>query len=341
MVPVTELAARVGAELRGRSTVAINGVRSLETAGPTDLSVLASARYLDLLPRSRAGAVLVRSDLVHRLPNDERAYLVVSDVHRALAEVLDWIVPPPPSPSPGVHPTAVLGRGVDIDGTAYVGPYVVIGDETRVGPRTRIHAHAVIGSRCRLGADCVVEPHATIHDDVVLGDRVIVQSGARIGMEGFGYAATDSGVRRLRHVGGCVLEDDVEIGCNATVARGSLGETRIGRGTKIDNLVHIAHNVRIGARCFLAAQVGVAGSTTIEDDVIIGGQAGIAGHVVIGAGARVGAQAGVTNSVSPGVAVSGYPARPHHEALRAQAALFRLPELVRRWRRTLGSLTDG
>lgn len=337
MVPVTDLAAQLGAVLRGSANVTIEGVRALDAAGPHDLSLLTSARYLDLLARSRAGAVLVAEDLAGRLPDDGRAYLIVPDVAQALALALDRLAPPQPPPLAGVHPTAVVGNGVLLDPTASIGPYAVLGDDTVVGPRTRIHAHVVVGRRCRIGADCVLHPHATLHDDVVIGDRVIIQSGARIGMDGFGFATFPDGSRRLRHIGGCILEDDVEVGANTTIARGSVGDTRIGAGTKIDNLVQIAHNVRIGARCFLAAQVGVAGSTIIEDEVVIGGQAGVAGHIIVGARARVGAQAGVTASVPPGVAVSGYPARPHHEALRAQAALLQLPNLLRQWRRSRGA----
>ncbi|HEX8392716.1 MAG TPA: UDP-3-O-(3-hydroxymyristoyl)glucosamine N-acyltransferase, partial [Longimicrobium sp.] len=178
----------------------------------------------------------------------------------------------------------------------------------------------------------VLHPHVTLYDGVRVGDRCIVHGGARLGADGFGYVPDAAGLRKMPQVGGCVLEADVEVGANTTIDRGSIGDTVVGRGTKIDNLVMIGHNCRIGRHVIIVSQVGISGSTRVGDGAVLGGQAGVQGHIEIGAGARIGAQAGVTASVDPGVTVSGYPARPHREALRVQAAVFALPRLVERLR---------
>jgi UDP-3-O-[3-hydroxymyristoyl] glucosamine N-acyltransferase len=195
-----------------------------------------------------------------------------------------------------------------------------------------IGAHAVIGRGCVVGEESVIHPHATLYPAAIVGRRCVVHSGARVGKEGFGFVWHEGGHRRVEQVGGCVLEDDVEIGCNSTVDRGSIGDTVVGAGTKIDNLVHLGHNVRTGRHVIVIAQVGVSGSTRIGDGAVLAGQAGVGGHLEIGAGARIGAQAGVTADIPAGATYSGYPARPHREAMRAQAALFKLPDLLRRVR---------
>jgi UDP-3-O-[3-hydroxymyristoyl] glucosamine N-acyltransferase len=199
-----------------------------------------------------------------------------------------------------------------------------------VGPRARIGAQVVIGRGCRVGADALIHPHATLYDGVEVGERCIVHSGARLGSDGFGYVPEGGVLRKVPHVGGCRLEADVEVGANTTIDRGSIGDTVVGAGTKIDNLVQIGHNCRIGRGVIIVSQAGISGSTRIGDGAVLGGQSGFQGHIEVGAGARVGAQAGVTASVAAGETVSGYPARPHREAMRAQAALFKLPELLKR-----------
>jgi UDP-3-O-[3-hydroxymyristoyl] glucosamine N-acyltransferase len=201
---------------------------------------------------------------------------------------------------------------------------VVLEDGCSVG------AHAVIGRGARVGEGSVIHAQATLYPEVVVGKRCVVHSGARIGKEGFGFVWHEGGHRRVEQVGGCVLEDDVEIGCNSTVDRGSIGNTVVGAGTKIDNLVHLGHNVRTGRHVILIAQVGVSGSTSIGDGAVLAGQVGVGGHLEIGAGARIGGQAGVTADIPAGATYSGYPARPHREAMRAQGAVFRLPELMKR-----------
>ena len=231
---------------------------------------------------------------------------------------------------PTIHPTAVIGAGTEVAPSASIGPYAVLGGGTRVGERARIGAQVVVGAECEVGADAVLHPHVTLYDGVVVGARSVVHSGARLGADGFGFVPEGGGLRKVPQVGGCVIGEDVEIGANTTIARGSIGDTTVGAGTKIDNLVQIGHNCRIGRSVVIVSQVGISGSTRVGDGAVLGGQAGIQGHIEIGAGARIGAQSGVTASVAAGATVSGYPARPHREALRVQAAVFGLPRLLQR-----------
>ena len=204
----------------------------------------------------------------------------------------------------------------------------VLGRNVRLGRDCVIERHAVVGDGAVLGDECLVGAHASVGPAVELGARVVVNPGARVGGPGFAYAASSEGHVPLKHVGRCILEDDVEVGSNTTVDRGSIGDTVVGAGTKIDNLVQIAHNVRIGNRCIIMSQAGLAGSTVLEDDVLLAGQAGLAGHLKIGRGARIAAQAGVIGDVPAGSTYSGYPARPHREVLRQAAALKRLTPLT-------------
>jgi UDP-3-O-[3-hydroxymyristoyl] glucosamine N-acyltransferase len=216
-----------------------------------------------------------------------------------------------------------------------VDAYAVVGDGATLGERAWVGAHTVVGAGVRVGDDSELRPHVTLYPGTEVGSRTIVHAGARLGSDGFGYVYADGAHRKIPHVGRCVVGDDVEIGANVTIDRGSVDDTVIGAGTKIDNLVHLGHNVRVGRLCLIMAQVGVAGSATIEDGVIIAGQAGIGGHLTIGTGARIAGQAGVFGDVPAGETWGGYPARPQRESMRAYAALFRLLPLVRPLERLL------
>ena len=255
--------------------------------------------------------------------------ILVGSPHAALARVLPALVSDA-VPDWGVHHTASIGRGTRWKGRIAVGEGVTIGRAVTFGADCVLKPYVVIGDGARLGEACRIDSHAVIEGSAELGDRVVLHAGARIGTPGYGYAEGELGHERIPQLGRCVLGDDVEIGANTTVDRGGLGDTIIGAGTKIDNLVQIAHNVQVGSRCLIMAQVGVAGSTVIEDEVILAGQAGLAGHLTVGRGARVAAQSGVIGDIPANATVSGYPARSHREVLRHAAVLKRLTPLVNR-----------
>jgi UDP-3-O-[3-hydroxymyristoyl] glucosamine N-acyltransferase len=330
---VGDLAKRVGGEITGDPSVEVTAAASLESAKETDVSFLASRRYLPYLSGTRAAAVIVGRDLGDLEEVPQGVVLVrVDDAHAALAEALDLLYPLRP-PAPGLAPTAVLGRGIELGEGVRIGAYAVVGARVHLGDGAVIGEHCVVGDDCRIGRQTELKPHVTLYSDTVLGDRCIVHSGARLGVDGYGYVLQDGAHRKVQQVGRCVVEDDVEIGANTTIDRGSVGETRIGAGTKIDNLVHIAHNVRIGRGCLIVAQVGIAGSTTVGDGVALAGQVGIVGHLNIGDGVRVAAQSGVSSDIPAGETYFGYPARPHTKVMRANAVFLRLPEMWRRLRR--------
>ena len=327
---LAEVARIADGEVEGDAALVVRGVRPLDEAGPDDLSFVAEARYFPYIAASQARALLVaRGSDAPLKPGTP--VVRVDDPRRALARLLPALYPEHRPPA-GVHPTAVVGEGVELAATAWVGPYAVIGDGSTVGERARIGAQVVIGRDCRVGDDALIHPHATLYDGTRVGERAIIHSGARLGADGFGYVPEGGGLAKVPQVGRCVIEADVEVGANTTIDRGSIGDTVVGRGSKVDNLVQIGHNCRLGRSVIVVSQAGISGSTRIGDGAVLGGQSGFQGHITVGAGAKVGAQAGVTASVEPGATVSGYPARPHREAMRAQAALFRLPELVKRIR---------
>jgi len=327
------VARAVGGELRGDADFVVSAVAPLDRAGPADITFLATAKYAALARETRAGVLLVSPDLADT-ESVAPVRIVVEKPHEALLALLPHFYAAPAA-EPGVHPTAVVGRDVVLGARVAVGPCAVIGDGARIGDDVVIGSHVSIGAGVIIGAASRVYANATLYPGAILGRRVFVHSGARIASDGFGYVFRNGGHEKIPHVGRCILEDDVEVGANTTIDRGSVDDTVVGAGTKIDNLVQIGHNVRIGRLCLLMAQVGVAGSVHVEDGAILAGQAGIAGHLTIGKGARLAAQAGVFGDVPAGETWSGYPARPHREALRAQAALFRLPALLRRIERLL------
>lgn len=310
----------VGGRLSGVGDVRITRVRSLEGAGPGDLSVCSGTRFLAALEATRAGAVLLPPELADAA--GPAARIVVDDPLRAIATVARALAHP--EPPPHIDPTVRLGSGVRLGNDCRIDGYVVIGEDVVLGDRARIGAHVVIEAGVQIGDDVTLDPHVVIHAGSVLGARVHCKSSAVIGGPGFGFHSDDTGHHRVPQVGGCVLEDDVEVGAGSCIDRGSLDDTVVGQGTKIDNLVHIGHNVKLGRHCLVMAGVGVSGSTRVGDRVVLAGQAGLVGHIEIGDDARIGAQAGVIASVPARGVVSGYPARPHREFLRAQAALYRI-----------------
>jgi UDP-3-O-[3-hydroxymyristoyl] glucosamine N-acyltransferase len=322
------IADAVGGELRGDPNVSVAGVAALDRASSRDLSFLAGAKYAPLFADSHAGIVLIVPELADA-PGQVPARVIVPRPHDALLSLLPRFHRSGDRPS-GVHPTACLGRGVQLGDDVHIGAYAVVGAGVELGKGVTIDAHCVIQDGVEIGDDSHLYPSVTVYSGTRIGARVSIHAGARIGSDGFGYVFRDGQHAKIPHVGRCIIEEDVEIGANTAIDRGSIDDTVIGAGTKIDNLVHVAHNVRIGRLCLVMAQVGIAGSARVEDGCIIAGQAGLSGHHTIGRGATIAAQAGVFGDVPAGETWSGYPARPHKEALRAQAALFTLPAQLRR-----------
>jgi UDP-3-O-[3-hydroxymyristoyl] glucosamine N-acyltransferase len=297
----------------------LQGVAPLQIATSEQVSFLDNRRYATALAASRAGVILVHPDMANRVPAGSIA-VVTTEPYLAWARVCTLFHPAPPV-HPGIHPSAVLGVNVRIHPSAEIGPFVVIGSGAEIGERCRVGAGSVLGPGVVLGDDCRVGAHVTLSHALV-GHRVVIHTGARIGQEGFGFAIAKDGFHSVPQLGRVILEDDVDIGANTTVDRGSARDTVIGAGSRLDNLVQIGHNVRIGRACVIVAQVGVSGSTVIEDQVMLGGQVGVAGHVRIGRGAKVGGQAGVMSDIAAGAEMVGSPAQPAREFFR-QIALFR------------------
>ncbi len=317
-----ELARRLECRLEGDGGLEVDAVRGLEEAGPQDLSYVASERYLPRLRASAAGAVI----LSEGGPPPDRPALRTANPLLAFARALT-ILHPQAVPAVGIHAAAVVAPDARVDPEASVDALTVVGSSSEVGAGTVLHAHVSVGADVRIGRDCRIFPHVVLLDGVRLGDRVIVHSGTVIGADGFGFARDGPRYVKVPQIGRVVIEDDVEIGANVTIDRATLGETRIGRGTKIDNLVQVAHNVRVGSDTVIVAQAGIAGSSRIGSRVTLAGQVGIVDHVEVGDEAVVGAQAGVTKDVRPGSVVLGSPAIPHREFKRQVGALARLPEL--------------
>jgi UDP-3-O-[3-hydroxymyristoyl] glucosamine N-acyltransferase len=267
------------------------------------------------------------SEALTELPAGCRARIVVADPYGALSTVIRRMFPPP-APVPGVDPTARIGPGCALGRDVTIGPYTVLGRGVRLGDRCRVAEGVSLGDGVIIGEDSVLGPRVVCYAGTRVGKRVVLKAGAVIGGDGFGYLSGTSGPTRIPHVGACILEDDVEIGSNSTVDRGSVDDTVIGRGTKLDNQVHVGHNVRIGARCLLMGGVGVAGSVRVGDGAILAGHVGVTDHLAIGAGARIAAKSAVFGDVEPGSVISGHPARPHRQFLRAQAALYRLAPII-------------
>jgi UDP-3-O-[3-hydroxymyristoyl] glucosamine N-acyltransferase len=323
-----ELAALTGGRLVGSAEIAVDGVASLDRAGPRDLAFLVSRRYLPYFQRSRAAVVLCTPQFAEETGGPV-CRVIVPDAHVALLSVLP-VLYPEPAWTPGVHSSAVIGSRSVWEEPVAIGPHAVLGEGVRLGRNVRIGAGCVLGDGVEIGHDVRLYPQVVCYSGTVIGDRTIAHAGVRLGSDGFGYVPGKVGeaARKLPQIGRCIIGNDVEIGANTTIDRGGVDDTVIGSGTKIDNLVQVGHNVRIGARCLIAAQVGIAGSTLIEDDVIIAGQVGLGDHVHLGHGARVGGGSRVFGEIEGGTTVTGFPARPHRQFLRAQAALYRLPEII-------------
>jgi len=326
-VKLAELAERLGCELRGDGEIEVTGVASLEQAGPGDVAFLANPRYAVHLKTTRAAVVILAPGADAGGP-----CLLTDNPYLAFARAVA-LLRPPPRARPGVHATAQVHPTAVLEADVHVGALAVLGAGVRVGARSVLHPHVVLYEGVELGEDCVLHSGVQVREGCRLGNRVVVQNGSIVGGDGFGFARDGGGLyHKFPQVGIVVIEDDVEIGALTAVDRAALGETRIGRGTKLDNLVQIGHSVTIGEDTVLAGQVGVAGSTRIGSRVTLAGQVGVAGHLTIGDGAIATAQTGIPSSVDPGAVVSGYPAIENRAWLRSSAVFARLPELQKRLR---------
>jgi UDP-3-O-[3-hydroxymyristoyl] glucosamine N-acyltransferase len=319
------LAARLGVELRGESDVPIRSAAGIKEAREGEITFLANGRYRAYLDETQASAVIVGSGIeTGVLPA-----LITADPYRTFLEVLRIFGPPADLPPTGIDPTAIVDPSARVAARAAIGPHAVVQAGAELAEDVVVMAGAFVGTRVRVGAGTWLYPHVVLREDVEIGARCVLHAGVVVGADGFGFVGTEQGHVKIPQIGRVVIEDDVEIGANSAIDRATTGATRIGRGTKIDNLVHIAHNVEIGPHSLLCAQVGISGSAKLGSWVTVGGQAGLVGHIEVGDHVRVGAQGGVTKSVPGGETVSGYPATNHARAQRVYAALRHLPEALR------------
>ncbi|MGB1841279.1 MAG: UDP-3-O-(3-hydroxymyristoyl)glucosamine N-acyltransferase [Longimicrobiales bacterium] len=322
---LNEVAELVGGRCVGDPGHLISGIAPVDESAPDQIAYLAAERYVQYAAGCSAAAFLVSEDLLHAVPSEAHA-VVVDDPYPALQRLLVHLHPDERK-SAKIHPTAVIEDGVLLGTGVTIGPYAVLEPGVTVGNGSRIGPHVVLGAGTTVGSNSNLHAHVVTYHDTVIGDDVQIQSGARLGADGFGYTVIDGEHRKIPHVGRVIIGDGVEIGANTTIDRGSLGNTRVGHGVKIDNLVHIAHNVRIGARSLVAALVGIAGSTRVGEGVWFGGQSGAINQLEIGDGARITVKAGVTSNVPAGETMFGFPARPHWEGLQREASVGQLPKL--------------
>ena len=315
---------------KGTTGSVISGIAALSLAQTGDLSFLGNPKYKQEVASSTASIILVPVDYVGE-PQPDQQYLFVEKPSIALArlcariEQLLW-----PKPSPGIHPTAIIADGARIAASATVGPLCIIEAGVVVGERTHVEAHAFIGRNASIGSDCWLMPRVTVGSECVLRDRVRLQPGVVVGSDGFGYEFVAGRHEKVPQVGNVVIESDVEIGANTTLDRARFSHTVVGEGTKIDNLVQIAHNVRIGRHCMICSQVGISGSTTVEDYVVLGGQAGLAGHLTVGKGSKIDGQSGINSDLAPGSFMKGTPALPYNLEQRINVLRKRIPDLFKR-----------
>ena len=337
---VRELAEHVGGTVCGDEEMVISGVGTLDEAGEGDVSFLSNMKYEKVMATSGAGAIVVDN----KVDAHGKTVIRCKDPYYAFTQIVVLLCGHRVHEAIGVSEraaiaeTATIGANVDIHDFVSVSADVVIGDGTRIYPS------CTIGPGSKVGKDCVIYPNVTIYDGCEIGDRVTIHSGSVIGQDGFGYATHEGKHHKIPQIGGVVIEDDVEIGANCTIDRGTLGDTKIGKGCKFSNLIAIGHNTQIGEHCLLVAQVGIAGSTTVGNYCVFAGQAGVVGHIKLGDQVTVGAQAGVTNNVASGESVVGSPAIPLNQAKRSMLMVKNLPEFrlkMKEIERTLRKLIKG
>lgn len=320
---LAEIAKLIDGEVVGDPNVVITGICGIKEAKEGDITFVANSKYYPLMNQTRASAIITSREV----KNASKPIIRTDNPSLAFAKMVSLFAPNEVQYPKGIHSSAIIGKDVKLGENVAIHAYVVIEDKAEIGDNTIIYPFVYIGHYTKIGANCLIYPHVSIRERVSIGNRVCIHSGTVIGSDGFGFATVKGVHHKIPQIGTVVIEDDVEIGANVTIDRARFGRTFIGKGTKIDNLVQIAHNVEIGENSIIVAQTGISGSTIIGKGVTLAGQSGIVGHITIGDNAIVAAQAGVTKSVPPNTCVSGYPAKPHHIAKRINACVQRLPKL--------------
>jgi UDP-3-O-[3-hydroxymyristoyl] glucosamine N-acyltransferase len=320
-----EIAKHLGGEILGDPSLLLKGFAPADRAQPGDLTFAENEIYFARAEQSAASAVIIDGPF----KSDRKVLIRVPDSRIAFAKILPLFFPEPVF-APGIHPTAIVPPSAQADSSAHIGPYCVLGENVRIGPRSVLRGGNYLGANCRLGEEVHLFPNVTLYPNTEIGNRVRIHSGTVVGSDGFGYVLDGGSHRKVPQIGNVIIRDDVEIGANVTIDRGALGPTVIGKGTKIDNLVQIAHNVTFGEHCLVVSQTGIAGSTKLGNYVILAGQAGLAGHLKIGNHVSVGAQSGVMHNIPDGETWLWTPAQPNRQAKRQMIAMQQLPELLRR-----------
>lgn len=320
-----QLAQQIGAEVIGDGSVQLTGFAPADCAQPGHLTFAENAEYLAKAEQGGASAVLVGGSVT----SSKKTLLRVKNPRIAFAKVLPLFFPEPEF-APGIHPTAIVASSAQVDSTAHIGPHCVIGERVKIGARTALLGGNHIGDDSQLGEDIRLFPNVVVYARSQIGHRVRIHAGTVIGSDGYGYVFDQGQHRKVLQIGNVIIHDDVEIGANVCIDRGALGSTVIGRGTKIDNLVHIAHNVVVGEGCLLVGQIGIAGSARLGDFVAMGGQAGVAGHLKIGNHVTIAGQSGVMHDLPDGGKWLGTPASPDQDAKRQYIGIRRLPQMLRR-----------
>lgn len=323
---LSELASELDVELRGNGDVVISDVAAIENAGDGEISFVANKAYIKYIESTGASALVLAANA----PETTIPTLRHANPYLIFAHVIDLLYPDLPLIEAGTHKQAVVEDGAIIDPSAGVGAFCHIRSGCSIGRSSQLISSVYLGKNVTIGDNCLIYPGVKIMDDCRLGNNVIVHSSTVIGSDGFGFAPTDTGLKKIKQIGYVVIEDSVEIGSNVSIDRGALGQTRIGRGTKIDNLVQIAHNVETGENCIIVAMVGISGSTKLGNRVVLGGQVGIVGHVTIGDNVQVAAQSGIKENLDANKKYFGTPAREFMDSARIEAALNKLPELLKR-----------
>ncbi|HEC69479.1 MAG TPA: UDP-3-O-(3-hydroxymyristoyl)glucosamine N-acyltransferase [Candidatus Omnitrophica bacterium] len=321
-----EIAQLIEGEVVGDPNIVITGISGIKEAKQGDITFLANPKYTPLLKTTQASAIITSFEV----NNTSKPLIKTANPSLAFAKIVSLVGPNNVRHPQGIHPTALIAENVKLGKDVAIGAYAIIEEGVVIGDNTIIYGGCFIGHDTKIGKDVLIYPNVSIRERIEIGDRVIIHSGTVIGSDGFGFATVKGVQEKIPQIGTVVIEDDVEIGANVTIDRARFDKTLIGKGTKIDNLVQIAHNVIIGEHSIIVAQAGISGSTVVGKGVILAGQAGVVGHIHIGDGAIVAAQAGVTKSVPPNTKVSGYPAKPHEQAKRVNACVQRLPLAYKR-----------